>query len=194
MAPCPGTPSVTAAVCLPERQAWGPCSALHRTAIVPAWITALGSIHLKVLEKIWLSHLCFRVVVCTWRVAQNHFFQDRASLCVCLSFPLVQAVRVCGLSRPPPLDFCLVNKTSTPGLNPAAVYATCLPWCGGGGGRVDKEPVGSTSKIHFRSRSFFPPPQAPPVPTTLRCLDMSSTLLTGSLQATLLTVSQRYFS
>lgn len=168
MAPCPGTPSVTAAVCLPERQAWGPCSALHRTAIVPAWITALGSIHLKVLEKIWLSHLCFRVVVCTWRVAQNHFFQDRASLCVCLSFPLVQAVRVCGLSRPPPLDFCLVNKTSTPGLNPAAVYATCLPWCGGGGGGWTKSLLvlrlkstsGHGPSFHLHRHHLSPPPSA----------------------------------
>lgn len=126
LAPWPGTHSVTTAVCLPERQAWGPCSALHRTPIVSVWIVALNSVRWKVLERICPPATTFQSCGVYLESGIDPLLPKQGEPLFVLPTGTRRA-SVWSFS-PSSLDLGLVNKASTRGLNHAAVYATCLPW------------------------------------------------------------------
>ena len=98
LAPWPGTHSVTTAVCLPECQAWGPCSALHRTPIVSVWIVALNSVRWKVLERICPLASTFQSCGVYLESGIDPLLPKQGEP---LSFPPAQAVQACDLSRLP---------------------------------------------------------------------------------------------
>lgn len=135
-----------------------PDSSTEHLHVVALWITALNSHSFESTSEDLA--LAFPFQSCVYlEQHQNHFFRDRASLCVHLSFPLVQAEEVPGFSCPLPLDVCLAKR---PHLRSQSCCRLCNLFHEVDSTIQSCAPVDPASEIHLKSCSFSPPPQLPP--------------------------------